>query len=183
MIYLVGGAPRVGKTTVGQRLCAELKLGWISTDLLSALVRVKDAEGVKQEWNASREAIAASAEWFFPYLERFVRGVSYFAEEYVIEGVHFLPAQMAQLSSQYQIRSVFLGSSTMTLERFDRFPGHSRGYGGLPEAMRRQIVQDVPRWSEFIRQECERCGCPCVDMASGFSQRLWEAEALLTSKK
>ncbi|MCA1598145.1 MAG: hypothetical protein LC769_03845, partial [Chloroflexi bacterium] len=46
----------------------------------------------------------------------------------------------------------FLGCSRMTLERFDRFPGRSRGYGSLPETRRRQIVQDVPRWSAFIDQ-------------------------------
>lgn len=179
MIYFVGGAPRAGKSILGQRLSARLKIGWVSTDLLMELLRVKKAEGVKVEWNAAPEAIAANAEWFFPYLERFVWGVSSLAENYVIEGVDFLPAQVAQLSNQYQIRAVFLGCSSMTLEGFDRFPGCSRGYGSLPEEMRRQIVQDVPLWSEFIQQECERFGYPFVDMASGFSQRLQEAEVVL----
>ena len=87
---------------------------------------------------------------------------------------------MAQLSAQYPIRTVFLGCSRLTLEGFTPFSGRS-GYGSLPEAQRRQIVEDVPRWSAFIRQEAERFGYAYVDMDSDFSQRLAEAEMVLTS--
>ena len=69
----------------------------------------------------------------------------------------------------------------MTLDRLDQFPGRSRGYGFLPEAMRRQIAQDVPLWSKFIQQEAERFGYPYVDMVNDFPQRLLEAEAVLTT--
>jgi hypothetical protein len=181
MIYLVGGAPRAGKSILSQRISAKLKIGWISTDLLMELLRVKNDEGVIVEWNAAPEAVAAAAEWFFPYLERFAWGVSSLAESYVIEGVNFLPAQVALLAAQYPIRAVFLGRSKMTLEQFDQFPGRSRGYAGLPEAMRRQIVQDVPLWSEFVRQEAECFGYPYVDMSDDFPLRLSEAEATLTT--
>jgi hypothetical protein len=181
MIYFVGGAPRAGKTLLGQQLASNLRVGWISTDLLLTLLQLKNDEGVKQEWNADSVAITANAEWFFPYLERFIWGVSGLAEQYVVEGVDFLPAQIAQLASRYQIRAVFLGCSRMTLESLDQFPGRSRGYSFLPEATRRQIAQDVPRWSEFIRQEAERFSYPYVDTASSFSDRLHEAEAVLTT--
>ncbi len=180
MIYLIGGAPRAGKSVLGQQLAAKLKVSWISTDLLAELLRVKD-DSLKAEWNAAPEAIMATAEWFFPYLERFVWGVSSLAENYLIEGVSFLPAQVKQLSAQYQIRSVFLGCSDMTLDRLDQFPGCSRGYSFLPEAMRRQIAQDVPLWSKFIQQEAERFGYPYVDTINDFPQRLFEAETLLTT--
>jgi hypothetical protein len=181
MIYLIGGAPRVGKSILCQQVSAKLQVGWISTDLLMELLRAKKEEGVKVEWNATPEAIMADAEWFFPYFERFIWGVSSLAENYVIEGVDFLPAQVVKLSSQNQIRSIFLGRSQMTLKTFDQFPGRSRGYSSLPEEMRLQIVRDVPLWSEFIRQEAERFGYPYFDMIGDFPQRLNEAEAMLTT--
>ena len=180
MIYLIGGAPRAGKTILAQRLSSKLHVGWISTDLLLTLLSMTNVEGIKTEWNAAPEAVTASAEWFFPYLERFIWGINSMAEQYIIEGVDFLPAQVAQLSTQYQLRAVFLGSSSMTLERLDQFPGHSAGYGFLPEAMRRQIAQDVPLMSEFFREQAERSGYPYIDMVSDFPQRLHEAEAVLT---
>ncbi|GHO49559.1 hypothetical protein [Ktedonospora formicarum] len=180
MIYLIGGAPRVGKTILAQQLCTTLKIGWISTDLLMDLLRVANTPGRKMKWDASPEAITAAAEWFFPYLDRFIWGISSFTDDYVIEGVDFLPAQVAQLSTQYTIRSVFLGYSHMTLENFTQFPGRSKGYANLPEAHRRQIVEDVPLWSAFIRQEAERLGYPYIDMVGNFSQHQAKAELMLT---
>lgn len=181
MIYFVGGAPRAGKSILGQQVAVTLKSSWLSTDILQELLRLKDEAGANGEWNAATEAITATAERFFPYLERFVWGVSSLAESYVIDGVNFLPAQVAQLATRYPIRAVFLGCSQMTLGRFDRFPGRSQGYANLPEAMRRQIVQDVPRWSEFIRQEASRFGYRYIDTSDDFSARLHEAEMVLTA--
>ena len=34
MIYLIGGAPRAGKSILCQQIAAKLRVGWISTDLL-----------------------------------------------------------------------------------------------------------------------------------------------------
>ena len=181
MIYLIGGAPRAGKSILCQQIAAKLKIGWVSTDLLMELLRVKNDEGVKTEWNASPEAIAATAEWFFPYLERFVWGVSSLAENYVIEGVDFLPAQVKQLTAKCPIQSIFLGCSKMTLERFDQFPGRSPGYARLPEEMRRQFAQDIPLWSAFVEQEAKRFGYPYIDMSDDFPARLIEAGTVLTS--
>ena len=103
------------------------------------------------------------------------------ADDYVIEGVDFLPVQVAQLSKQYEIRCVFLGCSKMTLEIFDQYPGKSKGYAGLPEKMRCQFAQDVPRWSEFIQKEAEHFKYPYLDMSPDFSARLLEAENILTA--
>jgi hypothetical protein len=103
------------------------------------------------------------------------------AESYLVEGVDFLPEQIVQLSALTPIRSVFLGRSKMTLEAFDRFPGRSRGYAGLPETVRSQFAQDIPLWSEFVRQEAGRFGCPYIDMSDDFQSRLNEAETLLTA--
>ena len=180
MIYLVGGAPRVGKSILAQQLAAQLKIGWISTDLLLDLLRAHGVAGIKAEWNATPEAIRANATWFAPSFERFMWGISSMAEHYLVEGVDFLPEQVTQLATKYPIRSVFLGCSTMTQQRFEQFPGHSPGYGNLPLPMRLQIVQDVPLWSAFIRQECERYGVPYLDTSSDFQQRLAEAAATLT---
>ena len=182
MIYLIGGAPRAGKSILAQQFSAKLNISWISTDLLWEVLRVKNVGGPKAEWNAAPEAITAKAEWFFPCLERFVWGVSSLSDSYLIEGVDILPTQVARLSAQYHVRPLFLGCTKMTLERLDHFPGRSPGYAFLPEAMRRQIAQDVPLWSAFVRQEAERFRYPYVDMSDDFPSRLSEAAALLTDE-
>jgi hypothetical protein len=183
MIYIIGGAPRVGKSILAQQISAHLRIGWVSTDLLMTLLRSKHVEGIKTEWDAAPEAIAAAAEWFFPCLEQCVWGVNSLADSYVIEGVDFLPEQIIRLSSHFPLRSVFLGCSKMTLDRFDRFPGRSPGYSGLPIEARSRFAQDIPRWSEFVRQEAERFGCAYIDMSDDFQLRLMEAESLLTATR
>ncbi len=182
MIYLIGGAPRAGKSILGQRVAAQLQIGWISTDLILPLLRMTQVEGVKTEWNAAPEAIATNAEWFFPYLERLVWGATCLADNYLIEGVDFLPAQVKQLSAQYPIQALFLGCAQMTLEHFDQFPGRSHGYSGLPEAVRRRFAQDVSAWSAFIARECNHFGYAYIDTANDFSQKLAQAESILTTK-
>jgi hypothetical protein len=179
MIYLRGGAPRAGKSILAQKLAAQLRIGWISTDLLTEILKAKNVPGLQHKWDATPEAVTATSEWFFPCLERFVWGVNSMTDNYLIEGVSFLPAQVAELSDQYPIHSVFLGCSQMTLEKFDKFPGHSRGYADLPEETRRQFAHDVPLWSEFIRQEAVAWNCRYIDMSDDFSSRLAEAEAVL----
>jgi predicted kinase len=59
MIYLVGGAPRSGKSILGQQVSAKLRIGWISTDVLAHMLKVKDDDGAKVEWNATTEIIVA----------------------------------------------------------------------------------------------------------------------------
>jgi hypothetical protein len=180
MLYFIGGAPRVGKSILSQQVAAQLRIGWISTDLLFDLLRFKKVKGTKGEWNACPEAIAATAEWFFPSLERFVWGINSMADSYVIEGVTFLPDHILRLSTKYPLRAVFLGCSKMTPDRFDRFPGHSIGYSFLPEKMRRQFASDIPGWSEYVRKEAERFGYAYIDVSDDFQLHLDEAASFLT---
>lgn len=183
MIYLIGGSPRAGKSILGQQVAVKLQSSWLSTDVLNALLKVNNDEGANVEWSPTPKTIAANAEKFFPYLERFVWGVNSLADNYVIDGVDFLPTQVAQLAPQYPIRAVFLGCSQMTLAHFDQFPGRSQGYANLPEAVRRQLAQNVQLWSEFIRQEASRFGYRYIDTSDDFAARLQEAGAVLTTAK
>ncbi len=164
MIYLIGGAPRCGKSTLCQRFAAELGIGWISTDLV---VEVIDQAGIKkpQQWDARPEVVRDCADQFFPYFERIVSGINSTAESYVIEGVHFLPNHVRTLHERFPIRAVFLGCSLITPADIARLPGKSPGYADLPKPMRAQIARDVPVWSAWIQELSGASGFPYVDMA------------------
>jgi hypothetical protein len=179
MIYLVGGAPRTGKSILAQRTAATLATSWISTDVLKEVLRVQTPGIPGIHWN-EHATIAPTADWFFPYLECFIWAVSSMVDHYVIEGVDFLPAQVATIATQHPVRCVFLGCSAMTHERFAQFPGLSPGYLGLPHDLQQQIVQHVPTHSELIRREANHFGYPYIDMSDDFQTRLREAEATLT---
>ncbi len=182
MIYLVGGAPRAGKSILGQRVAQRARIGWVSTDVLRSVLL---GAGLKQEeaeaWDASPDAVARAADWFFPHLERFAWGIGSLADSYLIEGVHFLPRHAVALGQRFAVRSVFIGCSELSLQRFQEFPGCSRGYASLPLEFQRQIVEDVPRWSAFIAAEAAAAGCPYVDTGGDFAAGLDRAEALLAA--
>src|SRR5438093_683606 len=112
-MQLIGGAPRVGKTLLAERVAQDLHASWISTDVLSTVIRVGVPDLTRIDWG-NVNTIAAHTERFFPYLERFIWGVTSLRAPYVIEGVDFLPAQAAQLAHRFGVRSVFLGDSEMT---------------------------------------------------------------------
>lgn len=71
MIYLIGGAPRAGKSILCQQVASKLNIGWVSTDLVMHLLKVRSDYGMKTEWNAYPDAIRSAAENFFPYLKCF----------------------------------------------------------------------------------------------------------------
>ncbi len=169
MIFLIGGAPRSGKSTLGQLIAAQERIGWIGTDLLIELLRVAHDPGAPRQWDAAPEAIRATAEWFSPFLDRFLWGLSSQADHYLIEGVHFLPGHAVALAQKYAIRSVFLGCSRMSLARLDAYPGRSPGYAHLPTTLRLQIAADVPAWSALLERECERWGAPYLDLVDDFA--------------
>jgi hypothetical protein len=179
MIYLVGGPPRVGKSILTQQTASTLAISWISTDVLKTFLgaHIPSVPGI--HWNQPA-TITATAEWFFPALERFIWAASSMIEHYLIEGVDFLPTQVAELAKTYPIRCVFLGCSVMTLERFEQFPGLSPGYIGLPADLRQQIIQHVPLHSMMVQREAEQFGYPYIDMVGDFQARLREAATVLT---
>lgn len=179
MIYLVGGAPRTGKSLLSHRLAAAQRMGWIGTDLLFELLRVANDPGVPMEWNAAPDAIRGTAEWFKPYLDRFLWGLRSQADSYLIEGVGFLPEHVVAYAREYEVRAVFLGCSIMTLERFNAYPGRSPGYGQLPEAIRRQIASDIPAWSAYVERECVKWDVPYVDLARDFPEGQRQASRVL----
>ena len=62
MIFLIGGAPRAGKSILCQQVAAKVGSGWDSTDLLMEILRVNGAEGIKTKWDASPAAIRSAAQ-------------------------------------------------------------------------------------------------------------------------
>jgi hypothetical protein len=70
----------------------------------------------------------------------------------------------------------------MTFDQFDRFPGRSKGYSGLPEEMKRRFASDIPTWSAYIRQEAARFSYPYVDTSGDFDARLSLANDFLTKE-
>jgi hypothetical protein len=61
------------------------------------------------------------------------------------------------------------------------FQGGRAGYATLPVEIRRQIVRDVPLWSELVAHEARAFGCRYIDTSDDFASRLGEAGLFLAA--
>jgi hypothetical protein len=180
LIYLIGGAPPVGKTLLAERGARSLGASRISTDVLWVVIEVGVPDVGHIDWGKV-DAIAAHAERFFPYLERFVWSVTSLGAPYIIEGVDFLPAQAARLAQRFTIRAVFLGDSAMTPARLQAHLGRQPWLAETPPDRFRELAGHVVDHTKLVRRECARLGLSFVDMAGDFDRRSQEAAALLVS--
>ena len=122
MIYLIGGAPRCGKTTFSKILAAKKRISWISTDLIESVVAeymspdeirkglptANVCTALPQE-SLRTEIISAKTLW--PGTKRFIKALLKWKHDYVIEGVHLLPQfvhELEKLEHWDEVRVLYL---------------------------------------------------------------------------
>lgn len=133
MIYLIGGSPKCGKTTLAKKLSKSLGIPWISTDTLQCVVKpYADKETFFKKFPASSQreknndekylkyssaeiitAYQQQAKTIYPAIDMFVACEIADGNDFIIEGYHIEPELVLELSKKYpnDIRSIFLFKS------------------------------------------------------------------------
>lgn len=132
MFYLVGGAPRTGKTTIAKYLSKELQIPWISTDTLESVVsqyvplekrgELFPKNIIRTETNQSNDemysrysseeikaAYFKQAEVLWDALKAFIESEHQYEHEYILEGYHIPPELVMQMGDEYPMKSIFVG--------------------------------------------------------------------------
>ena len=188
-LFLIGGPARVGKSAVARALAARVGIGWVSADVLSAVI---EAAGVEL---ASRWSVADAREQgerFFPFLRRFASASHAFHGSYCLEGISILPEHVANIVTEgFRVRACFLGDESMTADRIVAYargflpdgPGRSmhRWVEELSEAVLLEYAESIRAVSAFFRRESEAVGFPYVDMGKSFDGGVQHAVSLLVS--
>jgi hypothetical protein len=110
MIYLIGGAPRVGKSQLMQKIIELRPMPSFSCDFLYDLSQVKALS------NFDNAGILEKGRLFYPTLKEMLINISYRVQDCVIEGEVILPEHVADLSKLYDIKSCFLGLSATNIK-------------------------------------------------------------------
>lgn len=180
MLSLIGGAPRCGKTLLAQRLASHLDAGWCSTDT------VRDVVGMLVPDFGAAGGVGvppgAEADLFFPYFERMAESCAYLAEDYVVEGVGFLPRHVAELASWVERRVVFVGMVEPRLDAILAHEGRNRWHRHLPPETLALLPAWIADWSRSLRDECAVSGMPYVDLSDDFDAGHRRAEDLLLDR-
>lgn len=177
MIYLIGGAPRTGKTRLARRLSRQLGIGWFPLDTLRFVVRSLVPEVT--ETDGFGRPPGPWADFFHPYVRDTVLSSDHVAGDYIIEGIDFMPRHAHALAAELDVRSCFLGLSTVDMDTIDAHAGRMDYQRHLDPEIRRAYPRWIERWSRDVRAECIRFDLPYFDLAHDYEARAAKALASL----
>jgi hypothetical protein len=175
MIYLIGGTPRVGKTTLAKIIMERKGVPFVSADVLThALDHTYPTLEIRSgEWNSIPDK-------FYPYLKEFIRSSTDNQPNYTIDGDSFFPEHVKKLSEEFEIRSVFLGTSNTTLDLIKDEKNHDNWVADLSE----EKQQALPAWlistSEMFKNEAKKYDIAYFDTAENREKVLEDAFLYLT---
>ena len=166
MIYLIGGAPRVGKSQLLQKFIEQRTMPAISCDFLYDTDQVKNLKGFLGA------SIIEKGELFYPTLQQLLVNASLRSENVIVEGEVILPRHVVELSKHYEIKACFMGFSKVSLEQILEFGGFFNWVQYKLDHNRQPEVADLAKRtverSDIIRTECEKYELPYFDMSGDY---------------
>lgn len=180
-MYLIGGPPRVGKSTLAWMLLERAGLPGCPTDaLVSMLQRAAPEHGVRHGTHADK---AESAQ---PFLVEFIRAAAQALDGsdpedgYVVEGDIVTPAAaVAAADLGVPLTSVFLGNTKLTCAHLRTVPGWLEGADDITY---REIAAWARDQSTALREACEASGHVYVELGAGYRQGLERAYSALVAR-
>jgi hypothetical protein len=177
VLMLLGGPPRCGKTLLAQKVASQRGIGWLSTDTIRDVVAM--LMPALYECAGPGDPHDPEADLFFPYFERVVESCSYLVDEYLIEGVGFMPRHVAALSASVEVRPVFVGMTHVQLDTLLATGGRNQWHRKLDEATLAIVPSWIESWSRQIEAGCDQFNFPYVELGGDFVAGIERAQHLL----
>lgn len=173
MFYLIGGPPRMGKSTLAQQLLDEEKIPYVSSDGLTVMLK---PAGQPSFYSPQK------ADQFYPYLELFMDRMQTVGPQYTIEGDAFSPQHVAALSKKHEIKSIFLVMKEIRKADILNFLQHDTWASKISSAQLDNLVLRIKRASKDLEEECIKYDIACVDLSKDYLHSLSRAKAILLSE-
>jgi predicted kinase len=185
ILYLLGRAPRVGKSTLAQRLLATEGIPWLPSDVVRTVLRrvLPELEAVDQDpIDAAR-----LAELMYPHIERAAEVCVEEAKQFLIEGFELAPTYSARLKAALpatSVRACFLGHRTFSADDLASYRGPKPQHEAQAS---RTDLDEAAAWirqrSHQLHDECRKEGLPYVDVGTlGFHTAMQQARQLLLGR-
>ncbi len=211
MIYLIGGPPRSGKTTLAKRLAARLRIGWVSADLLEGVVREylpMSKRGLSFPKNALRaktdgtnddmytrfstmkivRAYEAQGKTCAKAIESFVAALVFEGHDFVVEGYQISPRLVKKLEVEFPeaIHSCFLIKKDvpMLVSGFAKNKATNDWvvYKTRNPEIYWKIAEMLAVFGARVEKEAKECGLPVSLMDKNFSKSILTLEKTLLGK-
>ena len=184
-VFLIGGSPTAGKSYVARKLAEDLKLPWISTDIIREQMRwIVRKEDYPNLFLRGDVDVADAAIEFFAHntakeivkhqnkesedVWKGVRGLiesDYEWEDFIVEGVAILPKLVANQKWKIKkdIKTIFLIDEDKERVRNTIF---SRGLWSdpqkYPDDIKEKEVEWVLAFNDYIKKEAKKYNFPIV---------------------
>lgn len=185
VLFLVGGPPRVGKSSLAQQLLATDGIPWLPTDVIRTVLRrvVPLVDRVDQD-PVNPERLA---EVMYPHIQQAAEVCAEEADLFLIEGFELCPSYPARLKAalgEIRVQACFLGNEAFSAGDLASYRGPKPQHES--ESSREELEQ-AAAWirhrSGRLRQECQYEGQPYVDVGMlGFSRAMHEARRCLLGR-
>ena len=205
MIYLIGGPPKCGKTTLAKTLSKTLGMPWVSTDTLENVIKPYMSENdLATKFPAGGQRCGSNDEKYTKYstyeiidayaeqAKTVYRAIEMFAEceitdgnDFIIEGYHVEPKLAVEMDKRFEgkIRSIFLIKLDQKLFvqsiRKSTTPNDWIIARTKNEDTYGKIAAMISEYSKYLEKESEKYGCQTINMDTDFSGKLDEATDLL----
>jgi hypothetical protein len=174
MLYLIGGAPRVGKTTLAHSVMMRRHIPYISTDVLTQALDASFPElKIRNiEWSEIPQR-------FYVYLHAFSKYSQECMKDYLIEGVSIRPDHASKLAKEFNVKSCFLGASRIDLTDIKRYSIFDDWVGRLPQEEQLLIPARIVSLSSTFEAECTTAKIPYFNVAHNWTVALEQAYSSL----
>lgn len=193
MIYLIGGAPRCGKTIFSKAIAKKKRISWISTDSIWSVVVASTPKnqiakkfpyrrtrlGVHSAKSISAAEIAES-KTLWPGIRAFIERIIEIHEDYVIEGVHLMPELIRTLKRKKywkDISVVYLVKEDLQKIK-DGFSRNVAAHDWLAAMFKKSphlkeaAAEMVREKSRHIAVGADRYGLKVVNMDDAFEKKM-----------
>jgi len=159
MIYLIGGTPRVGKSTLSSLILERNKISVLSTDIIRNLIDFSPTKvGIKDL------PVKEKPDAFFPYFLQLLKILQNKYTDYVVDGDLFTPEQLTTIQETIQFKCCFLGTSSITLEDLKKIKYKNDWVSRFTEEEQEKFPKQFIERSAIIKMEAEKYNFPYFDI-------------------
>jgi hypothetical protein len=184
ILYLVGGPPRVGKSSLAQRLLKLDQIPWLPTDVLRTVLRrvLPELDTIDQD------PVDASllSELMYPHIEQAAEVCIEENEQFLIEGFELsasYPARLEARLENIEIRVCFLGNRSFSTDDLAGYRGPKPQHRGASREELSEAATWIRQRSEQLYKECLDAGVVYIDVGEvGFDTAMIEARRQLLGR-
>ncbi len=189
MIYLIGGAPRIGKSILAKEFAKQVGAEVVSTDGLEMsnnnLPKLGFCGDPEENILPPMERVrlqTAYSEVLEPTIEHLISTAFNEQKKIIIEGIHLLPSHVVKYIQKYSATAVFVGwkDAKVVLNGMAQNNNPNDWLKDSNETVRRQVADFTIAFSEYISTEAEKHDLPYTERTEDFQSDIKRIISTLT---